>query len=127
MNEISITILTALIHSGKTTYLETNYAGKKNVYGILTPIINGKRVFLNIATGEIFPMEACEEEEAVAVGKYRFSKDGFQKATSVLTQGLEQKEGTWILDEVGLLELRKTGFYNIVKKMLADKNSLLKK
>ena len=127
MIEISITILTGPVHSGKTTYLKTDYEGKKNVYGILTPIINGQRVFLNIATGEIFPMEASEEEATLAVGKYRFSKESFLKATTILTQALKQKKGTLILDEVGPLELRGSGFYKIVKEMVADKNSLLEK
>ena len=127
MIEISITILTGPVHSGKTTYLKTSYEGKKNVYGILTPIINGQRVFLNIATGEIFPMEAFEEEATLAVGKYLFSKESFLKATTILTQALKQKEGTLMLDEVGPLELRGSGFYKIVREMVADKNSLLEK
>ena len=97
------------------------------VYGILTPIINGQRVFLNIATGEIFPMEASEDEATLAVGKYLFSKENFLKATTILTQALKQKKGTLILDEVGPLELRGSGFYKIVKEMVTDKNSLLEK
>ena len=51
----TVFILTAPIQSGKTTSLTEWIKNKTNVAGILTPVINGKRVFQNIKTGEQFP------------------------------------------------------------------------
>ena len=57
-----IYILTAPIQTGKTTSLVNWSATRKNVHGILTPVVEGKRIFMNAATNEQFPMEATEGE-----------------------------------------------------------------
>src|SRR5215204_5827992 len=128
MPKEAITILTGSIRSGKTSYLKDNFLGKENIYGILSPIYNDKRQFLNLATKEIFPMEAGEaEKDVLLVGKYRFSKTGFEKARQVLLDGLKRESGVLILDEIGPLELRGEGFYAIIKQIVSDRNQNLKK
>ena len=114
-----IFILTGEVHSGKTTALLQWSQKRKDVFGILTPVINGERVFMNAHTGEIFPMEANGNEEVLAVGKYRFSAKAFQKASTVISSSLANQ--AWIiLDEIGPLELRGDGFYEVLGAMASS-------
>ena len=62
----NIFIVTGPINSGKTTRLMEWCKNRNDVYGILTPKINGKRVFMDVATGDQFEMEAQENEENVS-------------------------------------------------------------
>ncbi len=113
-----VLILTAPIQSGKTTTLINWAAKREDVYGILTPVINGKRFFMNANSKEQFPMEAAADETATCtVGKFVFSKKNFDKAIQVIRESI-QKEGWLIIDEIGPLELRGEGFSDIIKEML---------
>lgn len=115
-----IFILTAPVQSGKTTSL-VKWAEKRNdVYGIVTPVVDGKRVFSDIATKEEFPMEAVEGEETLLVGRFIFSKTGFEKAVSIIRDAID-KNGWLIIDEIGPLELRGEGFHDIVRKVLRER------
>lgn len=116
-----IFILTAPIRSGKTTSLINWSANKGDVSGILTPVVNNKRVFMNAYTKEQFPMEATDGEvETLDVGKFVFSKTSFDKAVQVIHNAM-QKEGWLIIDEIGPMELRGKGFYGIVKKAVMER------
>jgi nucleoside-triphosphatase THEP1 len=113
-----IIILTAPIQSGKTTSL-INWSGERNdAHGILTPVVAGKRVFMNAQTKEQFPMEATGEEETLVVGRFVFSKAGFDKAIQIIRDAIS-KEGWLVVDEIGPLELKGQGFCEILKKVLA--------
>jgi len=105
--------------SGKTTRLLNAIQNRDDVYGMLTPDVDGKRFFMNVRTKELWPMEAAEAEANVlTIGKYRFSKAAFQKAISVLEAEANQQNGWLIVDELGPLELKKSGFYNTVRDLL---------
>ena len=126
MNPPVIYILTAPIHTGKTTSLLQWSAGRNNVYGIFTPDINGKRVFMNASTREQFPMETIDDNEPVLeIGRFRFSAVSFNKAGQILADALQQTSGYLVIDEIGPLELRKEGLYDAVKTIL-QKNDRLK-
>lgn len=117
-----IYVLTAPIQSGKTTALINWSANRNDVFGILTPIVNGKRVFMNAHTKEQFPMEATEDEtDILVVGRYTFSKANFEKAIQVIHDAI-QKDGWLIIDEVGPLELMGEGFYKIISEVLTLSN-----
>jgi nucleoside-triphosphatase THEP1 len=116
-----ITILTGEVHSGKTTFLQHWLIDKKDPRGILTPVEEGKRIFLDIATGLRFPMEAEGNEESISVGKYQFSKSAFAKAKEIILAA-RFLPGILIIDELGPLELREKGFFDVVKKLLATEN-----
>jgi nucleoside-triphosphatase THEP1 len=120
--EEQVYIITGPVQSGKTTSL-IKWAEKRNdVYGILTPVINGKRVFLNSNSGEIFPMEATEdEEETVNIGRFTFSKRNFDKAIAVIGEAID-KPGWLVIDEIGPLELRGEGFATVLKKVLKQRD-----
>ena len=121
MNQ-QIYILTGPIQSGKTTSLQKWSENENNVWGILTPVLEGKRVFMNVTTGEQFPMEAEEgEKEILSVGRFSFSKKNFDKAVGIIEEAID-KEGWLIIDEIGPLELRGEGFSEIVKKALKKRN-----
>jgi nucleoside-triphosphatase THEP1 len=112
-----IYILSAPIQSGKTTSLINWSAARKDVHGILTPVIHGMREFMNAETKELFPMEAKGDEETLIVGKFIFSKAGFDKAIQIISDAIT-KEGWLVIDEIGPMELRGEGFCNVLKQLL---------
>ena len=120
-----ITILTGPVGTGKTTSL-LNWSGNKNdVFGILSPVIEGKRYFLNIQTREKWPMEVEEKETAVLqVGRYVFSKKNFDAAIDVLNS-VKNESGWLVIDELGPLELRGEGFYAIMNEILSERRNKL--
>lgn len=121
MPDIAVYILTGPVQSGKTTSL-LHWTEKRNdVFGILTPVINGKRVFLNVHTKEQFPMEAtAEETDVLSIGRFIFSKVGFEKAMKVIAESV-YSPGWLVIDEVGPLELRGEGFRDVLKEILATR------
>jgi len=112
-----IFILTAPIQSGKTTSLINWSAERKDVHGIFTPVVGGKRIFMNAQTKEPFPMEATGEDETLVVGRFVFSKTGFDQAIQIIRDSITKK-GWLVIDEVGPLELRGEGFSGVLKEML---------
>ncbi|MBL7730403.1 MAG: hypothetical protein JNM88_04430 [Chitinophagaceae bacterium] len=122
----NIIILTAPIQSGKTTSLIVFAKTQPDLHGILTPVVEGKRMFMNIATGEYFPMEATAgEKETISVGRFTFSKNGFHKATEII-RSAAQKNNWIVIDEIGPLELRGEGFHDILNEIITQgKNQLL--
>ncbi len=119
-----IYILTAPIQSGKTTSL-VNWSEKRtDVYGILTPVIDGKRIFMNAKTKEQFPMEATGNEETLTVGRFVFSKTGFEKAKQIIRYAININD--WlVIDEIGPMELRGDGFCNVLKEVLSIRKEKL--
>jgi nucleoside-triphosphatase len=112
-----IYILSTPIHSGKTTSL-IEWSKDKQVSGILTPVRNGRRVFVDVSSGTEFNMEADEGEEPLDIGRFRFSKKGFNKAGSIITEAIS-KPGWLIIDEIGPLELRGEGFHDTLQTVLS--------
>lgn len=124
MPEPGIYILTGPIRSGKTTSLMQWCSQRSDVYGVFTPDISGKRVFMDAYTGERFPMETIDEEETISIGRFAFSKKNFDKATQIIHDAIH-KPGWIIIDEIGPLELRGDGFHDVLKKVLASRNDRL--
>ena len=123
MNEImnKIYILTGPIRSGKTSALLRWIAEQKSIGGILTPDINGDRVFQILPGNLILPMLANLEEETMEVGRFRFSKNSFQKAIQSIYRSLEEKKDWIVIDEIGPLELRGEGFADVLHDMIRNK------
>ena len=119
-------IVTGPINSGKTTRLMEWCKNRNDVYGILTPKINGKRVFMDVASGEQFEMEAQEnEEDVLKIGKYNFSTQAFERAKEIVKIAGKKKDGWLIIDEVGPLELKGEGFCEELKELLNSKENSL--
>ncbi len=120
-------LLTGPINSGKTTRLTEWSKNRNDVYGILTPKINGKRVFMDVATGEQFEMEAQENEENVLnIGKYIFSVAGFDRAKNIVRNATNRKNAWLIIDEVGPMELKGEGFSVELQELLESKEDSLR-
>lgn len=114
-------ILTAPIQSGKTTSLVKWSENRKDVYGILTPDVDSKRIFMNAHSRQLFLMEAKEgETETFSVGRFIFSKTNFDRANHIIKDGID-KPGWLVIDEIGPLELRGEGFSNVLKEVLAKR------
>jgi nucleoside-triphosphatase THEP1 len=97
------------------------------VYGILSPRIGDKRFFVDISTGEQFPMEAGpDDKQLVHIGKYAFSLCAFSKAVTILNNAIHQFNGWLVIDEIGPLELEGKGFDEILREILQDKETNLK-
>ncbi len=124
----NIYILSGEIHSGKTTAIINRIDGRNDVYGILSPEIEGVRFFEDAHTNKRFKMIAdIDEPDVLQIGKYTFSKAAFDKASAILREGLKQPSGLLIVDEIGPLELQQQGFYEVLKEVVANDNQDLKK
>lgn len=137
----TIFIFSEPIRSGKTTLLMNFAFQNKNVRGILTPDISGLRKLFDIDKREFHDLETPESDLAISIGKFHFSKAGFQKARQIILSS--DSNCDWlIIDEVGKLELeQETGLEpsisSIIKKyktgksegklMLVVRDSLLEK
>jgi len=88
-----IYLLTGPIRSGKTTALMQWASSLKDVSGILTPDLNGKRQFLNLANSEYFHMEAIDGEAEITIGRFAFSKKILKRRMVLLNQQLIVKDG----------------------------------
>lgn len=117
---MNIYIVTGAIHSGKTTKLIEFCKSNPKAAGILSPVIDGKRHFMDIRKMEPFPMEAMEgEKDVLPVGKYIFSLAAFKRAEKILSNCFSNKDALIVIDEIGPLELREKGFAEILRKSLA--------
>jgi nucleoside-triphosphatase THEP1 len=117
-----ILILTAEKQTGKTTLLQQFCKDNNDVAGILTPIVNGKRVFYNITGAAYFEMEANKTEAQLVVGNYIFSAAGFKKANDMLMQESKRNDINYlIIDEIGPLETKyQQGFYTTLISLLKN-------
>lgn len=95
-------------------------ADHPNVGGILSPIISGKRHFLDVATGEKQQLET--PQGSLQVGRFRFSQTAFNWANEVLQRQLQQDYEWLIVDEVGPLELtQREGFHTFISEIIKCK------
>jgi nucleoside-triphosphatase THEP1 len=114
-----IYMLTGAVQTGKTRSLTNWAANRTDVYGILTPVVDGRRFFMNAHTKEQFPMEAVAgEQETLTVGRFIFSKTNFEKAITIIRESNVAK-GWLVIDEIGPLELRGEGFAEVLKEVIA--------
>ena len=113
----NLIFLTGNKQTGKTTTLQNWIASQQNIAGILTPLVNGKRCFYDIATQQFSNMEVDEfatpADVILTVGKYFFSKENFINASQVLMAAtVDETLNYLIIDEIGPLELhQQKGFY----------------
>ncbi len=124
MNDFKVSeiyVLSGPIRSGKTSALLRWSADQKSIGGILTPDINGERVFLMLPENQILPMLANSgEKEVLEVGRFRFSKNSFQKAIQCIYRCIEEKKEWIVIDEIGPLELRGEGFADVLHEILRN-------
>ena len=66
-------------------------------------------------------MEASDAEESIVVGRFSFSKTGFEKAVAVIRNN-RNNDGWLVIDEIGPLELRGEGFSDVVKEVIGQRS-----
>ena len=119
-----LNIVTGKINSGKTTYLKKLYETTQKGDGFLClkffdeethigydlfHLVSGERVpFIRLKTN--LPKDWYEIFE---IGKYSFSKEGFEFAKNIIKNA---KEEPLYIDEIGPLEInQQSGFYELLK------------
>ena len=129
MTRNQVCILSGAIRTGKTTALKNWVEQTPNVAGFLSPDINGKRMFKNIKTGELTPMET--EQKDLVVGKYAFDYNSFKHVENEILKEWRKATANFIvLDEIGPLEIKKgLGFHKLLiylqQKTNTDKPNLI--
>jgi nucleoside-triphosphatase len=124
MSESMIYILRGPIQTGKTTALVKWSASRSDIFGIMTPVVNGKRFFMDAHSGNQFEMEANDgEQDVVSIGRFKFSRTAFEKASQIIDHSINK--GWLVIDEIGPLELNKSGFYEVLRKVLENHSSYL--
>ena len=79
---------------------------------------------MNAKTKEHFPMEATGDEEALTVGRFIFSKTGFEKAKQIIRDAININD--WlVIDEIGPMEMRGDGFCDVLKEVLSVRKEKL--
>ena len=112
-------ILTGAVHTGKTTAIMQWAEAAKNVFGIITPIVDGRRSFMDVHTGATFEMLAAQDEKSVfEVGRFRFSTKAFEHATDIIANSSRLERGWLVIDECGPLELGGKGFSHVIRQAL---------
>jgi nucleoside-triphosphatase THEP1 len=106
-----INILSAPIHSGKSTALKHFILHNGNCCGILCPDIDHLRCLENIETGITIPFQKLQNdnEKDILVGHYIFSHKGFETARNILSLIPSNTNKCIIVDEIGKLELNGGG------------------
>jgi nucleoside-triphosphatase THEP1 len=119
-----INIVTGKIQSGKTSGLFKLLNTRYYVDGILSPIVNEKRVLYHIASKTIKRFEVDESnEKTISIGNYIFLQESFDWANEKLIKGFSSKPDFLVIDELGKLELKGKGFYPSIKEILEIKDN----
>jgi nucleoside-triphosphatase len=107
-----IYILSDAVRSGKSTLLYQLCRKKKSVAGFVCRDIHALRYFIDMDTGNTFPMQKkiSTKKDDVIIGRYIFDNRAFVQAKKILQQ-LHTSEKEWIvIDEIGKLEYQDKGY-----------------
>ncbi len=77
----------------------------ENVGGILTPDIHGSRKLFDIEKKEFHDLEVSELDDSIAIGKFHFSREAFEKAQKIILNACSHNFSWLIVDEIGKLEI----------------------
>lgn len=124
---MSIFIFSQPIHSGKTTALMQWCKKNTNCDGILMPDVEGSRKMYAIREAYLFEA-SCQSfqathEEVISIGPYSFYKEAFDRANKIIIAALNSSVEWLVIDEVGKLELIRSGFYPAVQKAIEAVNT----
>ncbi len=115
-----IFILTGAIQSGKTTALK-KWSKEKSVGGMLTPLVEERRVVYDLASESYFPFEAnSNDKNVISVGRYYFLQAAFDRMNTLLKHQSTSQHEWLLIDEVGPLELERKGLYDSVVYLLEN-------
>lgn len=127
-----VTIVTGGLHQGKTNNLKALLAklAKENriVHGFITEaVFEGERRLgydlIFIPEGTRIPFMRLSDPAidgdlvAYKLGKYLFFENAFHRAEDKIRSSLSDAE-IIVIEELGFLEMKKKGFYNMIKTVL---------
>ncbi len=122
MEQNRFIILTGDIRSGKTTALKEWLERHPNARGVVSPDINGRRHFVYYPQKELIEMQTTsKEKETIEVGRFLFSKSGFEEVNQRLITDADRLESEWlVIDEIGSLELKGKGLFPALEYLLSQ-------
>lgn len=104
-------IISGAVGSGKSSRLMA-WAANNQACGFITPVINNRKVLLDIRSGTFQPYELDRySENAIEIGKYFLDKKAFDSGGNLLTQSLLLSHPLICIDEIGKLEMADQGFH----------------
>jgi nucleoside-triphosphatase THEP1 len=118
-----ILLYTGPVKSGKTTKLQLFIKDRKDVGGILSPVIGMKKYLCDISTGNKLLLEADLNDaktDIVSVGKYKFKIEVFEWGKNILKKASTEKYNYIVIDEIGPLEFAGEGLSPAVDEILND-------
>jgi nucleoside-triphosphatase THEP1 len=117
----NIVIYTGPIDTGKTSQLANYLSKMKDVKGFLCPKTNGMRMIYNIKQGTTSPFECSSNstEPYLNVGRFCLLKSGFDTGRQILESFATAQAGTFVIDEIGKLELQGLGFEPALSKCIS--------
>jgi nucleoside-triphosphatase THEP1 len=123
-------IYTGPVESGKSTKLLSFVQNGKDIGGILSPLIDGKKYLYDISSGKKKLLEADSTEkevDIVTVGRYKFKKNVFEWAKEVLQKASVENYSYLIIDEIGPLEFEGRGLAPVANEIISKNISYFPK
>ncbi len=117
----NIFILTGKIQSGKTTNLADWAAKNESVFGILSPVILGRKHLTDLRTSQSKQLQVNDSERGgsvINIGQYRFDKDVFKWGRDRMMESIMYNPEWFIVDEIGPLEFRGEGLEPAFREIL---------
>lgn len=117
-----IEFLSFPVQSGKTTWLQATFEGRRDVFGFLTPGGPADRRLRALPSGEERPYAAPMGQPAIEIGRFRLDPSAFEWGLAHLEHALRNPEcRVLVIDEIGLLELRENrGFAPGIDRIIAE-------
>jgi len=121
-----IKIWTGPIRTGKTTHLQSVYDQQRSIGGFLTPDQSNVRMLYDIQLKRFYEFETQKDDiEVVSIGRFKFSKASFDLAVKRMKhQAHDPKIKVIAIDEIGKLELKGEGFYDVFVDLLSSEKDL---
>lgn len=116
-------LVTGPVHSGKTTSVMSYFRTEKNISGLYAPVIDGKRFIYSIQNKTLIPLEAdsgTKEADIIRTKNYIFSAHSFEQARMNLLCALATDTEWLVIDEVGILELKDSGYEPALTKIIKE-------
>ncbi|MBU0996528.1 MAG: nucleoside-triphosphatase [Firmicutes bacterium] len=130
-----VSFVTGKINSGKTTFLLAKYLNQPIGDGVISlKTMKNGRVHrydaLHLSSNQetllaIHELDLKDEVVACKIGPYCFLEKGLKFIENEIEKMIHHQVEPIYLDEIGVLELKEQGFYQILKKLVASKLDLV--